>query len=88
MHFGPEVVHFHPWTSLGLEAGTLVQVAPPHVYVHRRAAVVGEPWTSLPADVAAQAAEALQDPDARRALPTFEQPDGPPEAVLANTTPR
>ncbi|MCB9668132.1 MAG: hypothetical protein H6736_21550 [Alphaproteobacteria bacterium] len=83
VRFGRSRVHFFAWEGVELADGAVVMRLPPRVWVHGRDEEVADPRTLDP-DMVRAIAGVLADPASRRALPTFLQPDGPPEAVLAD----
>lgn len=77
--FGPGCVWFFPWSSIDLEGGRFT--ASGEYFDLGAGRVPATPPLPRPTEwVTIRASAAV---DVRAALPTFRQPDGPPEAVLA-----
>lgn len=77
--FGPRCVWFFPWSGVDLANG---QFTTPGEYFDLGAGRVPDA-PPLPTTVEWATIRSSATPHLRAALPTFRQPDGPPEAVLA-----
>ena len=90
VHFGADAVLFYPWPSvrsvepLGVAAEPEVYLRPPFGdAVSRLAAVRATLPAGMPPETVAEARRAHRCIEARQALPTFTEPEGPAVAVLA-----